>query len=171
MKTWHIVVAVVAFNYALYLALAEAAHLLSRWGLSFHFEILLILFPALFLRAGPGLAVCTLIALMMGAHRPAPLGATLVTFCLLWHLSLWVRARLRREELARLAGLAVAFQTLCILLWSVYFIPRGLAQEAYWWRVLAETSLSALFVALLAGWWCRWQFNLLQEFGWRADES
>jgi cell shape-determining protein MreD len=169
-RPWHVVAAVAGLNYLLYLALAEVSHLLSRWALGLHFESLLILFPALFLPAGQGLVLCLLFALLLGVHAPVPLGMTLLTFCLLWNLAGRMRSRLRREHPGHLAGLGAFLQALQVLGWSFAFASLQAAPAAFWWRATAELLVSAALVALLAGWWCRWQYRLLDEFGWQPEK-
>ena len=171
MKTWHAVTAVAGLNYLLYLLLGELSHMLSRWALALHFESLMILFPALFLPAGQGLVLCLVCALLVGVHYPVPLGATLLTFCVLWNLGMWMRTRLRRHHLGHLAGLAAILQAMCILGWSAWFASAHPAPGPFWWRLGVELILSALVVALLAGWWCRWQYHLLEEFGWQPEKT
>ena len=171
MKSWHVVVFLLGLNYLLFFGVAELNHVLARWSLTLHAEALLLLFPALFLAPAQSLLLCFLLALMVGVHYPAPLGATILSFLVLFHLGAWMRHRIRRENAAHLAGLGTALQVVFLLAWSLGFARHAVAPGAYWVRVGADTLISGAVVALLAGWWCRWQFRLLGEFGWEATEK
>jgi hypothetical protein len=171
MKNWHLVIAVGSLNYLLWLALSELSHLLSGTGLAVHFDVLFVLFPALFLTVGPSLTICVLMAFIIGVHRPVSIGLTLLSLCLLWHLALWMRARLRRDHLGHVAGLGAALQALFVLGWSFSWGSSGMDGSVFWIRVLGELLVSVLVVGVLAGWWCQWQTRLLEEFGWTRETN
>lgn len=171
MKTWHLIVGLATLNYGLVLALGELSNGLARWSIGLHWEVLLVLFPALFLAPVPGAVLCLIFAFMIGVHAPVPFGMTLLSLFALWHIGIWMRSRLRREQKRHLAGLAACLQVLGILIWSLALAPAGVPTTAYWIRVAVEAGLSALLVAILAGWWCQWQFRLLEEFGWQPEST
>ncbi len=170
MKISQIVFVLAVLNYLLWLILHTASQSLTSWNVAIHPDILFIIFPAFFLGPTPGLLLCLFFAFVLGAYRPVPLGATLVTFCLLWQVGLLMRSRLQPQNSGHVAAFAAPVQFLAILLWSLSLSGSSFNIGGYWLRALVEASLSAVVVALLAGWWCRFQERFLADLGWQPEK-
>lgn len=171
MKNWHVVAFLLGLNYLLFFALKEFNHYLAPWSVSLHAEVLLILFPALFLPLGQSLVLSVLIAAMVGVHYPVPLATTIFSFLVLFHIGAWMRTRIRLEHMGHLAGLGAGLQVLFLLVWSLGFVRFAVSPGAFWIRVGTDALLSGAVVALLAAGWCRWQLRLLGEFGWEPSSK
>lgn len=170
MKNWQLIFVMAVMNYLLWVIFHGASQTLAPWNLSLHFEILLIIFPALYLSAVPGLIHCTLFTLILGAFRPTPLFATLLALLLLWNVGIFMRNQLQPQNRGHV-GLAAGFlQLILVLGWSLFQAASAVDPSAFWLRVCSEATLSALFTGLLAGIWCDLQLGVLSEMGWQFEK-
>ncbi|MFP4283183.1 MAG: hypothetical protein ACOC3I_11675 [Verrucomicrobiota bacterium] len=168
MKTWHLVVALLAMNYLLWFFAVAVDQMLAPLSLALHLEALFVAFPALCLPILPSLWILLGLSLLLGAQTPVPVGGLLLGFALLWHAGVWLRTRVQAPRAVHFAVLAGVGQFCFILAWTLYLAPNHPAPEALWLRALTEALLSGGLVAALAYPWCRLQAGILEEFGWQA---
>lgn len=137
---------------------------LGRWSLHLMVDVLLVLFPVLYLRFGQALLVLVVSALMLDAMRPVPFGVSLLVFVALFAILIPLRPRLRREKGTHVNLLAALVHTCIFALMAAQFLPS--ASDLPSWGVLAVSyGVSTLCVVWLAHPWCEAQRVLFRHLG------
>ena len=165
MRSWQKVIYLGLCNYVLLTGLHLIADLIAPWKIGLHVHLLMIVYPALMLKALPGHVYCLLTALVMGSLSPFATGSTLVCILFAYQLLILFKARLLPRSLGRLGMHCALLQFLIVLGLSFAFIPPYTDVTTYWIRCLSEAVLSASVVGLFSGLWFHWQGELIDEQG------
>ena len=138
--------------------------MLAPYHLHLMVDALYLIFPALFFRVWPGIAVTALTAAALFALRPMSYTFGVLLFPLVTLFATRMRFRIRRENPRHLAVVALAINT---VLFAVYtFNNPMLPTELQWWlRIGSDYLLSQILIVLMASSWANLQRRLLYTFG------
>ena len=157
------------FNVLLYFFIGMANNLVSGLSIHLHLEVLLIIFFGLYLTRHFGLFFTVLLGLFTDAVHPVPVGTFLVGYLILWLFFVWCQRRIRRQNPLHVKPVAVAAQTVWIILLGLILGKGSLGEWGYWQRLLSDTVLSGICIYFLVWPWCQFQKRLLHSLGWDLE--
>lgn len=165
-----LILLLLVLNLMAWTVVREINHSLAPFRIFLHLEILLVLVPALYLKALPGFVLAIGTGMLVGASRPFPIETSVLMIMGLWAAGIWMRGRIRRENFRHVAGFAAGSQLCLLLVLSILLHPdAGEFLGSYLERLMVDGLCSMAMLALVAPFWTRFQIRLLGNFGWNLD--
>lgn len=160
-----------ATHLALFFALGELNTFLSSFGFHLSLDLLLLVFPGLFLPVTGGCFLALLLGFLYGTAHPISPALGLSGYLVLWLLLIWSRTRVRPHIKWHLISICILLQFLWMLILTVFLIwpsPDPLLLPP---RLLVDGLLSALALACFVPLWCASQKRLFLALGWNLDAN
>jgi hypothetical protein len=153
----------------LFFGIGELNTFLSSFGLYLSLDLLLLVFPGLFLPLYSGFSLALLLGFLSATAHPAPMGLTITGYILLWMLLGWSRTRVRTPNKWHLVATCCLLQVLWIAILTVGLLWEGLASLVLPPGLLLDALFSCLGLAGLVPLWCHLQKRLLLALGWNLE--
>ena len=156
---------IIACGIVLWAITAQINHYLAPWHLSLFTGGLAIAFPALRLPQRDIWRIVLPLGLWHDAASAAPFGAHMLLFLLAAALIRRFRARIPRTDTIVGILAAILANTLVIIALTIALAMRGHLHAANLWTLALNTTLSAVFIALVARWYFALQTRALIHAG------
>lgn len=162
-----------AAHLALFFALGELNTFLSSYGIHLSLDVLLLVFPGLFLPVSGGFFMALFLGFLAAAAHPVPPALGLSGYLLLWMLLVWSRTRVRTHNKWHLGTICILLQLLWMLVLTALLLwpSREALGPALPGRLFLDALLSCISLAILVPLWCASQKRILVALGWNLDAS
>lgn len=154
----------------LFFAIGESNTFLSSLGIHLSLDLLLLVFPGLFLPVYPGLITVLVLGLLAGTATPIATALHLIGYLILWVLLVWSRTRVRTHDKWHLGFTAILLQLLWMLALTL-LLARPFPGLNIHGKLLIDAFCSSLALLFMVPAWCSLQKYLLLATGWNLDAS
>jgi hypothetical protein len=171
MSDWRQIAWVLVSHLFLFFAIGEANTFLAGARIHLSLDLLLLVFPGLFLPIYPGAFIVLIMALLSGTAHPLPISVHYIGYLLTWLILVWSRTRIRIGNNWQIRTVSILLQLLWMSVLTVYVIWPNLPQFAIPGRLLMDAVCSLLVLLILAPLWCAGQKYLLLLLGWNMESN
>ena len=160
-----------ATHLTLFFALGELNTFLSSMGVHLSLDLLLLVFPGLFLPVTSGCFIALLLGFLSATAHPISPTLGLSGYLGLWLLLVWSRTRVRPHLKWHLGLICILLQLLWMLILTAFLLWPSRDALHLPPRLLVDGLVSALALAVFVPPWCASQKRLLLALGWNLDAS
>lgn len=155
----------VACGLVLWTLCNQLNHTLSTWAFTITCGGLIVTFPALRLEHRDGWKIVFLLGLFFDADTPVRFGTHAVLFLTLFTVIHHFRQRVPRDEPLLGAIIAIVANIVILGVFTLLYLGRNPEPARMIARLISESALSSVAIALVAPWYFAFQEKTLERFG------